>query len=134
LLNDHEVRYLIIGGYAVGYHGYVRATADMDIWIERSDSNAKRLVKVFKEFGFDVDELNAEIFLEKEQVIRMGVPPIRIEVLTSISGIEFKESYETRVKESWEGVSINIISLENLKRNKRASGRLKDLNDLEHLE
>lgn len=134
LLNDQKVKYLLIGGYAVGYHGYVRATADMDIWIARNPSNAERVVKALHKFGFDADKLSANLFLEIDQVIRMGVPPMRIEVLTSISGVEFKECYDTRIKESWDDISVNIISLEKLKQNKQASGRLKDLNDLEHLE
>ena len=134
LLNNQKVKYLLIGGYAVGYHGYVRATADMDIWIERNPSNAERVVKALREFGFHAENLSAGLFLEKGQVIRMGVPPMRIEVLTSISGVEFKECYETRIIEDWDDISVNIISLKKLKQNKRASGRLKDLTDLEHLE
>jgi hypothetical protein len=134
LLNDHNVRYLLIGGYAVGYHGYVRATADLDIWIKRSRPNSERIVKALREFGFDVDRLSADLFLEEEQVIGMGLPPIRIEVLTSITGVEFDKCYETKIKGTWDDLSVNIISLEKLKQNKRASGRYKDLNDLEHLE
>lgn len=106
----------------------------MDIWIERSRTNAKKVVKTLQEFGLDVDHLNEELFLDQDRVIRMGVPPIRIEVLTSISGVEFEECYETRIKESWADISVSIINLQKLKQNKQASGRLKDLTDLEHLE
>ena len=133
-LNNQKVKYLLIGGYAVGYHGYVRAPADMDLWIERNPSNSERVVKALREFGFHAENLSAGLFLEKGQVIRMGMPPMRIEVLTSISGVEFKECYETRIIEDWDDISVNIISLKKLKQNKRASGRLKDLTDLEHLE
>jgi hypothetical protein len=134
LLNAHEVRYLLVGGYAVGYHGYVRATADMDIWVDRERSNAERLVKVLREFGFGDSDPTPEMFLEESRVIRMGVPPIRIELLTSVSGVGFDECYAERIVDDWDDVSVNIISLPKLKDNKRASGRLKDLNDLEHLE
>jgi len=90
LLNEHEVRYLLIGGYAVGYYGYVRATADMDLWVPRERENAQRLVAVLRAFGFGVPELKAELFLKENQIIRMGVPPMRIELGTSISGVEFE--------------------------------------------
>ena len=134
LLSEHKVKYLLIGGYAVGYYGYVRATADMDVWVPRERANAERLVAALQEFGFGVPELKAELFLKKDQVIRMGVPPMRIEIGTSISGVEFEECYAERVVEEWDDVEVSIISLEKLKENKRASGRLKDLTDLEHLD
>ncbi len=133
LLNENEVRYLLVGGYAVGYHGYVRATADMDIWTARDDENAHRIVDTLREFGFGFEAISPELFLEEERVIRMGVPPVRIEILTSISGVDFDECYEERVIEQWDDVQINVISLSKLKTNKRASGRLKDLSDLDYL-
>lgn len=134
LLNTHEVRYLLVGGYAVGYHGYVRATADMDIWVDREQENAERLVEVLREFGFGGSDPSLEMFLKESQVIRMGVPPVRIELLTSVSGVGFEECYAERIVEDWDDASVNVLSLPKLKVNKRASGRLKDLNDLEHLE
>ncbi|MGB3633705.1 MAG: hypothetical protein WA982_06665 [Rubrobacteraceae bacterium] len=134
LLNENEVRYLLVGGYAVGYHGYVRATADMDVWVARDHENAPRLVDTLQEFGFGVEGLSPELFLEEERVIRMGVPPVRIEILTSISGVDFDECYEERIVEQWDDVQVNVISLPKLKSNKRASGRLKDLVDLDYLE
>lgn len=134
LLNEHKVQYLLIGGYAVNYHGYVRATADMDIWIKRSPGNAQKTVKVLNEFGFDTKKVNVELFLDKQQVIRMGVPPVRIEVLTSISGVNFEDCYKNKIEDVWDNIGVHIINLQKLKKNKRASGRLKDLTDLEHLE
>lgn len=133
LLNFYEVEYLIVGGFAVGYHGYPRATGDMDIWVATSPENADKMVSVLKEFGFNVPELNAALFMKKRQVIRMGAPPIRIEVLTDISGVSFKECYENRITDFVDDISVNIISSEHLRRNKKASGRIKDINDLEHL-
>jgi hypothetical protein len=134
LLSEHEVRYLLVGGYAVGYHGYVRATADMDVWTPRERENAERLVAALREFGFGTSELTPELFLLEGRVVRMGVPPIRIEILTSISGVEFDECYADRIVEEWDDARVNIISLPKLKENKRASGRSKDLADLEYLE
>ncbi len=93
LLDSHRVKYLLIGGYAVGYYGYPRATVDMDIWIECSRQNAEKVVRALQEFGFTGPELFEELFLKKDRVIRMGVPPLRLELLTGISGVEFNECY-----------------------------------------
>ena len=133
LLNAHQVEYLLIGGYAVGYHGYPRATADMDIWIAMNPSNSQRIVIALKEFGFDPPELSPELFLKEWQIIRMGVPPIRIELATTISGVNFNECYAERVADILDGVKVNLISLRHLKINKKASGRHQDLADLENL-
>jgi hypothetical protein len=122
-----------VGGYAVGYHGYPRATVDMDIWIGRGRATADKMVTVLKEFGFDVPNLSLELFLKENQIVRMGVPPIRLEVFTTIPGVQFEECYPFRIVDELDGVQVNLISLEKLKANKRASGRNKDLDDLEHL-
>jgi hypothetical protein len=131
LLYCNKVEYLLIGGYAVGYYGYPRATGDMDIWVNATQQNAERMVGVFGVFGFN--EVSPEIFLRKSQVIRMGVPPLRIEVLTSISGVSFTECFSGRAIVVIDEVKVNLISLHHLKINKKASGRYKDLDDLEHL-
>lgn len=133
LLNSHGVEYLLVGGYAVSYYGYPRATADMDIWVARTPQNANKLVAVLKEFGFNVPELSPELFLRENQVIRMGVPPFRIEIVTSASGVTFEECYAARVRAVIDDIDVNMISLDHLKANKRAAGRHKDLDDLEHL-
>ncbi len=133
LLNSYEIEYLLIGGFAVGYHGYPRATGDMDIWIAVSPENAEKMTKLLKEFGFDVPGLSADLFMKKRQVVRMGMPPIRIEVMTEISGVSFDECHKKKVTGLIDDISVNIISLEHLKINKKASGRIKDLDDLEHL-
>jgi hypothetical protein len=132
-LHDHQVDYLLIGGYAVGYHGYPRATGDMDIWIAIHPDNAAKMATVLAMFGFGSAGLAAELFLEPDTVIRMGNPPLRLEILTSISGLEFADAYAQRVVDTIDGVPVNIISLAQLKVNKRASGRLKDLGDIENL-
>jgi predicted nucleotidyltransferase len=133
LCNQKRVKYLLIGGYAVGYHGYPRATADMDIWIERSQVNADKLVAVLKAFGFDVPELSADLFLEEGKVTRMGRPPIRLELLNEISGVTFSECYPRRQRARLDGIRFYIISRRHLIANKQAAGRPKDIDDLEHL-
>lgn len=133
LLNSHAVEYLLIGGYAVGYYGYPRATVDMDIWVAINPQNANKLVDVLKEFGFTVPTLSSELFLVENKIIRMGIPPIRLEILTTISGVDFPTCYNNRVIDVIDDIEINFISLEHLKQNKQASGRYKDLNDLENL-
>lgn len=133
LLKEHDVRYLLIGGYAVGFHGYPRATADMDIWVDINPENAINIVAVLREFGFNLPELTPKLFLKEKQIICMGVPPVKLEICTSISGVEFKACYEKHIVAELDGVEVNLISLEDLKINKKASGRTKDLNDLEYL-
>ena len=133
LLNAHQVEYLLIGGYAVGYYGYPRATVDMDIWIAMNPANAERIVTVLKEFGFNLPDLSPKLFLKERQIIRMGVPPVRIELATTISGVNFDECYAERMSDELDGVKVNLISLKHLKANKKASGRHQDIADLEKL-
>ena len=133
LLSDHEVEYLLVGGYAVAYHGYPRATADMDIWVAINPHNAQRLVDAIRAFGFEMPELSPDVFLKKNQIIRMGVPPIRIEIVTTASGVDFEECYAARLVDELDGVAVSVINLEHLKINKKAAGRHRDLDDLEHL-
>ena len=133
LLNEHDVAYLLIGGYAVGYHGYPRATADMDIWVAISSENASKLVEVFSRFGMRDPALSTRLFQEKGKIIRMGVPPMRIEVLTDIDGVTFDECYRDRLETEIDGQHINLISRNHLLANKRASARHKDLDDIEHI-
>src|SRR5215813_1950560 len=126
LLHAHGVKYLLIGGYAVGYHGYPRATNDMDIWIALSPDNAEQMVEVLREFGFDTPQLSADLFLQDKSLVRMGSPPLKIEITTFISGVSFDECYAERVVDLIDGVEVNLISLPKLKINKKASGRFKD--------
>jgi len=133
LLNENEVRYLLIGGYAVGYHGYPRATANMDIWIAVESKTADRMVKVMRGFGFEEGVVTRDVFLGNKGPIRMGVPPLRLEVLMQVSGVDFDECFERRINDVVDGVEVKIINLMDLRQNKKASGRLKDLSDLEHL-
>jgi predicted nucleotidyltransferase len=133
LLNSHQVEYLLIGGYAVCYHGFYRTTADIDFWVAVSPENAAKLVTLIREFGFETPELSEKLFLSKGQMIRMGVEPTRIELLTEISGRSFSECFEKRVEGEIDGVPVKIISREDLISNKLKSGRLKDLLDVQKL-
>ena len=133
LLSKHQVRYLLVGGYAVGYYGYPRATADIDCWIACDQVNAERMVSALVEFGFGVEALTPALFLEAHRIVRMGYAPLRIEIMMSISGVGFESCYAARQDDVLDGVEVSIIGLECLKKNKRASGRHKDLDDLEHL-
>jgi hypothetical protein len=133
LLADHRVEYLLVGGYAVAYHGYPRATADMDIWIAVNPQNAHKLVAALKDFGFDTSELSPELFLEEGHIVRIGMQPMRIEIMTSATGVKFDECYKTRVVDELDGVTTHIIDLDHLKINKKALGRYKDLADVENL-
>ena len=133
LLDANAVEYLLIGGYAVAYHGYPRATEDIDIWIASNPENAKHIISALRDFGFDVPELDLDLFLKPDSIVRMGVPPLRIELSTTISGVAFGDCYKARVTEVIDGIKVNIINLADLKKNKKASGRYRDLDDLERL-
>ena len=133
LLNSHGVEYLIVGGYAVGLHGYPRATGDMDIWIAVDASSARKTATVLREFGMPEELITEELFLEKDKVVRMGVPPVRIEIITGASGVDFSECYSRREVVEIDGIQVNFICLEDLKANKKAAARHRDLEDLEHL-
>lgn len=133
-LNDNGVHYLVIGGYAVAQHGYPRYTKDIDVWIEMTIDNAIKVVKALDQFGFSSLGLKEADFLEADQIIQLGYPPSRIDILTTLPGVEFAECYSSRVVVNMDGISVNFIDLENLKRNKKASGRHQDLADLENLQ
>jgi len=106
---------------------------DIDLWIQTSTENSERVLHVCREFGFDVPNLRAELFKDPNQMTRMGNPPLRIEILNSVSGLTFDAAWENRIVKQWDGVPVSLISLHDLRTNKQASGRLKDLADLENL-
>lgn len=132
LCTRKRVRYLLIGGYAVNYYGHARSTADMDVWVEPTPENAKRLVAVLAAFGFG-KYASDEVFLQPGVILRMGRPPLRLEILNEISGVSFPECYAARNRSRIDGIRVDLICLAHLRKNKVASGRLKDLDDLEHL-
>ena len=133
LLNAHRVNYLLIGGFAVALHGYPRSTSDMDIWIERSRDNAERLIACLQEFGFDSPALTLELFTASDSIVQMGITPVRIDVVTSIDGVNFAHCQSRALTHLISNMPIRVISLDDLKANKRASGRPKDIDDLRNL-
>lgn len=134
LLNANRVRYLVVGGYAVALHGYPRYTKDIDIWIEMDPDNVANAIRALEQFGFGSLGLQMADFLVPDQVIQLGYPPNRIDLVTTVPGVEFERCYASRVEVEIEGVVVNFIDLDNLKKSKRAAGRLQDLADLENLE
>jgi hypothetical protein len=133
LLNCHHVDYLIIGGFAVGFHGYPRSTSDIDIWISKSPENVIRVVDAIREFGFDTPNLTPELFLQQRKIVRMGHPPVRIEVMNDIDGVSYEECRSGRVMAEFDGIPVHVIGLADLRQNKRVSARPKDLDDLHQL-
>jgi len=134
LLNDNNVRYLVVGGYAVAFHGYPHYTKDIDLWIWLNRENAENLIKVLDDFGFSSLGLKVEDFLTPGYVIQLGYPPNRIDLLTTVTGLDFDKCYASRIELNINGTRINFIGLDDLKKNKKLTGRYQDLADLEHLE
>ena len=132
LLRAEGVEYLLLGGWAVIHHGYPRPTNDLDIWIAVSAENASRVVRTLRKFGFDIS-LPTELFLKEEKILRFGTPPNLIEIMTSASGVRFEDCYRHRLETTLDNEPVSLIDLKNLRTNKRAAGRLKDLADLEEL-
>lgn len=133
LLNVNKVKYLVVGGYAVGFHGHPRYTKDIDLWVLMKPDNATSIIKSVKEFGFESLGLLEEDFLDAENIIQLGFPPNRIDLLTEISGVKFETCYENKSIVEFEGVKIPFISIDDLIINKQTSGRLQDLADAEKL-
>jgi len=133
LLNSNEVRYLIVGGYAVAVHGHPRYTKDLDIWIYADSENVEKLMSALKQFGFGSLGITPDDFLTPDQIIQLGYPPNRIDLLTSLKGVDFKNAHESRVPIEIDGLVADFVDLENLKKNKAATGRAQDIADLENL-
>ena len=134
LLNKNDVKYLVVGGYALAFHGYPRFTKDIDFWVWVDEENAENIIKTIKDFGFSSLDLNKDDFLSPGYVVQLGQPPGRIDLLTSVTGLEFEECYKSRVHIEIQGSEIDFIDLESFKKNKKAVGRHQDLADLENLE
>ncbi len=132
-LNAHRVEYLLVGGYAVGLHGYPRATIDLDIWVRATADNAGRVLDALRAFGFDLPALQPQLFIDPDSIVRFGVPPFRIELMTSIDGVRYDDCQARAQLMALDDVPVPVISLEDLKVNKRAAGRHKDLADLDNL-
>lgn len=133
LLNRHRVRYVVVGGYAVAFHGYARYTGDIDFFVENSLQNAQALQKVFQDFGFKNPPPEVSLFQDEKRIVRIGFPPMRVEVTNYIDGVTFPECHENRIIARIGGVRVPFIDLDRLKKNKLAAGRPKDLDDLRQL-
>ena len=133
LLNANRVDYMLVGGYAVGIHGYPRATVDPDVWVRATPANAECVLRSLREFGFDMPVLEARLFTDPQSIVRFGQPPFRIEIMTSIDGVEYGACRGRAPEFHLDGVLVPVISLADLKVNKQAAGRHKDLADLENL-
>lgn len=133
LLNQHEVKYMVVGAHALSFHGRPRHTGDLDIWIKPDLTNASKMVKVISDFGFGSLGLKDHDFLKNNYVTQLGYPPLRIDILNSISGVDFDEAYLQKILTDIDDLKIAFISLTDFVKNKKASGRPKDLGDIESL-
>lgn len=133
LLNARCVEYLVVGGYAVGYHGRPRATGDLDVWIAVDEPNAQRVMDALRDFGFEEPGIDVSDLRQPGKIFRMGMPPVRIGLMSEVSGLAFAACYARRVVDELDGVSVSFVNADDLKTNKRAAGRPKDRGDLEEL-
>lgn len=133
LLNRRKVKYLIVGAYAVTYYSHPRNTGDIDFFIEASEGNAQKILRVLEEFGFRSLNIKVEDLLNPNLVIQLGVEPNRIDLITSISGVDFTEAYDSRVPGLLGRSKTYFISLDNLIKNKKSAKRKKDFADLKQL-
>jgi predicted nucleotidyltransferase len=133
LLNDHKVEYIVIGGYALAFHGVPRLTADLDILVKPDPENALHIMQALDQFGFKSVNLCADDFQKPDQVIQLGLPPVRVDILTSITGVSWTEVFLGRVEGEYGDIRVFYIGREQFIANKRATGRKRDLADLEAL-
>jgi len=131
--SDHDVRFLIVGAYALGVHGRPRATGDLDVWVDPTPGNAVRIVNALKAFGAPAEQVTADDFSRPGVVFQMGLPPVRIDVLTELSGLTFDEAWPARVQAAFGPITVDVIGRDAFIKNKRAAGRARDLGDIEAL-
>lgn len=131
--NDHEVRYLVVGAYALGVHGRPRATGDLDVWIDATPGNATRVLRALAEFGAPLADVTEADFAAPGIVFQMGLPPSRIDILTQLTDLVFADAWPDRIEGPFGPLSVSFIGRDAFIRNKRATGRAKDLGDVESL-
>jgi len=131
---DHNVRFLIVGAYALALHGRPRATGDLDVWVDATPENAARVVRALASFGAPMDQVSEADFSSPGAVFQMGVAPGRIDILTALTGLSFQDAWPGRIRESLGSVEVDFIGRDAFIRNKRATGRMKDLGDIEGME
>jgi hypothetical protein len=132
--NERSVRFLIVGAYALAVHGHVRATKDLDVWVKSDKDNARRVFRALQAYGAPTDELTEDDFAVPGLTFQIGIAPIRIDVLSSIDGVDFDTAWSTRVTTTYGDQPVQVISRDDLILNKRTAGRLQDLADVEALE
>lgn len=134
LLIAHEIEYMVVGGYSVAFHGFPRYTGDFDVWINTAEKNSERLISALDDFGFSSLGLQVADFVESNKVIQLGVEPLRIDIMTSISGVEsFSEAFANKETIRLSGIDLNYIGYRDLVANKKETARLQDKRDLEEL-
>ena len=133
LCNTHAVEYLVIGGYAVSFHGYPRSTKDLDICIKISEENAEKMVQVINEFGFGSLKLVREDFMKRDFITQLGHEPVRIDILNDIDGVPFNIAWENKRVINYEGKEINFIGYSDLLKVKEKAGRPQDIADISKL-
>ena len=132
--NAHNVEYLIVGAHALAAHGHVRATKDLDVWVRPDESNAQKVLKALLDFGAPLSDLTVNDLSKKETIFQIGVPPLRIDIITDVDGVEFAEAWPERLETSFGGVPAFVISRHHLITNKKSAARLQDLADVQQLE
>jgi hypothetical protein len=132
--NAHNVEYLIVGAHALAAHGHVRATKDLDLWVRPETLNAQRVIKALLAFGAPLNDLTAADLSKKETIFQIGLPPVRIDIITNIDGVEFEEAWPDRLETLFGGVPAFVLSRHHLIMNKKTAGRLQDLADVQQLE
>ncbi len=133
LLNSNSVEYLIVGAFAVAWHGYPRFTADIDFFIRSTEANADTLVAVLRDFGFSTLQIQRDDLNRPNRVVQLGAKPNRIDLITSIEGVDFDQAWANRVQGTLDGLPVPFISLDDLILNKQSTGRAKDKGDAEEL-
>jgi predicted nucleotidyltransferase len=133
LLNRHQVDYMVVGGYALAFHGKPRHTGDLDIWINSSEANAEKLVNAIHEFGLASLGLTKNDFIQEGYVTQIGYPPLRIDILNTIDGVKFEDAFLNKLQVDVNGIGINYIGLKDFIDNKTASGRSQDIADLKEI-
>lgn len=133
LLLEEQVEFMLVGAYAMGAHGYPRATGDIDIWVEASKNNAPKVLSALKKFGAPLAQVSLQDFSQEGAVFQIGVTPRRIDIITKISGVTYQEANQDKVTVNVEGLNIPVISLDKFVKNKLASGRDKDTIDVKYL-
>ncbi|MEP6484356.1 MAG: nucleotidyltransferase [Rudaea sp.] len=134
LLVAHEVQFMLVGAHAIAFHSFPRNTGDIDVWVRRTHENARRILAALDEFGFGEIGLTTDDLVDPNKVIQLGREPNRIDMLTFLTGLDFEECMARSVSASYEGIEVKVIGLEDLVANKKATGRAKDVLDVEELE